>query len=119
MKKNPIAYLLLTVSILSLGIPLVEGLIGTYSQIVNIPKSAIPDLNRFLIALPAFLLWIPIAFLLSNCVLFIIPKLLCRTEKHDTMAKEENFAKTQKRLFKLVLAFAAVCFPLIITGFFL
>lgn len=120
MKRRPLAYLLITVSILSIGsVLVVEGLKGAYSEIAGIPKSAIPDLNRFLIILPALVLWIPIAFWLSSCFLSIIFKLRGRAEEHATLAKKLNYAGSQKRLVKLVLAFAAVCVPLIVAGFML
>lgn len=95
------------------------GLTEAYSQIHGIPKSLIPDLNGFLITLPAFFLWVPIALLLSNCLLWVVPRLRRTAENYATEAKRPNFAESQKQLAKLALAVSTLCLPLIVIGFLL
>lgn len=116
MKKILFWYLFITVVILSAGSILVaEGLRCLYSQIASIPKSEIPELNRILIVTPTILLWIPITFVLSNCVLLLFAKAAkCMPE-----VKKLNYLKNQKRIIKLLIVFVAFCIPLIIAGFLL
>lgn len=120
MNKKPKIFLIVILPILTFGaVAVLAGLIEAYSRINNIPKSSIPNLNGFLITLPALFLWLPVALLLSNCVLWVVPQLRRTAENYAAQAKRPNFGESQRQLAKLALAVAAICVPLIVIGFML
>ncbi len=101
------------------GFGLIAAMIFAYSQLCDVPRSAIPDLNVMLISLPAFFIWIPLGLLLGNCVLYLVAPLRRNSEKYVAEEEEAGFAESQKALLKAFSVTAIVCIPLIILGFVL
>jgi hypothetical protein len=120
MQKKPAIYLLVILPILGIGgILVIIELETAYASIVGIPLSAIPNLNGFLIFIPAFFLWIPVALLVSNMVLFVLPPLRRVAEKYASEGKRPGFLESQKELGKVMFIMAIICIPLIVLGFLL
>ena len=117
-ERKPIIYLLVILPILLVGgIGIPSLLLRTYSRNHGILPSAVPDLNGFLIMLPAIFLWIPLTLLLANCVFFVVPPLRTIAEAYVVRAHRPGFLESQRQLGKLALLFAAFCVPLIVLGF--
>jgi len=119
-QRKPVAYLLLILPILvGGGVCLIAALVGSYSQVKGVARSAMPNLNGLLIALPAFLLWIPISLLMANVILYCVPPLRRIAEGYAAQAGRPGFVESQKTLLKVLGVFALVCLPLIVLGFVL
>src|SRR5882724_5114728 len=96
-QKKPAIYLLVILPILGIGgISVVIALQSAYARITGASLSSLPRLNGLLISLPALCLWVPIALVFANCVLFAVPPLR-----------------------RIALIMALICVPLIILGFML
>jgi hypothetical protein len=118
--KKPAVYLLVILPIFLAGaIAVSTGLVALYARMVEIPQSSIPRLNGLLISLPALFLWIPIALLLANCVLFVVPPLRKIAETYTAQARRPGFGESQRVLGKVALVMAANCVPMIVLGFVL
>jgi hypothetical protein len=118
--KKPGIYLLAILPILVGGsIWVVASLTAAFAELTGVPRSSIPDLNYLLISLPALFLWIPVAFLLSNCVLFVVPPLRRVAERYVAKERRPSFRESQRLLGKISLIMALVCVPLIALGFVL
>ena len=117
--KPPIYILLIFPILLGGGLPLVVGLIKAYARISGHPLAAIPNINGLLIALPAFFLWLPLALLLSNTVLFVVPPLRRIAERYTAQAGRPGFRQSQILFGKIAILAAAICIPLIALGFIL
>jgi len=102
-----------------LGVGVVIALIETFSELRGVPRSAIPNLNGALISLPAFVLWLPISLLLSNCVLYAVPSLRRVAERFVLEARRPSFRESQRQLLQIAAVIALVCVPLIVLGFWL
>jgi hypothetical protein len=98
-------------------VALILGLANTFAESRGIARSEIPDLNGMLISLPAFLLWIPIGLMLSNCVLFAVPPLRRVAERFVADAERPGFGESQRQLLVAAGAIGVVCIPLIVLGF--
>lgn len=118
--KKPVAFLWIILPTLLGGfLAVVTGLIYAYAKLNGIPRSAIPDLNGLLITLPALVLWIPIALILSNLALHAVPVLRQRAEQYASESGHPGFMESQRQLSVAALIAAAVCVPLLILGFML
>ena len=120
MTRKPTAYLVVLVPmILGGGIGTYLASLWMFSYLRQIPKAEIPALNGFLITLPAFFLWLPIALWLSNLVIFATPPLRKLAEEYVARARKPNFQDSQVALARVIRWTAAICMPLIIAGFVL
>jgi hypothetical protein len=120
MQKKPAVYLLVILPIFVIGgISVVIGLETTYARMAGVSLSSVPSLNGFLISLPALFLWVPVALLLANCVLFVVPPLRKVAETYAAEAKRPGFLESQRKLGRLALIMALICIPLIMLGFML
>ena len=95
------------------------GLPTAYVHLKGISLSAIPTLNALLLCLPAFLLWIPITLLLTNCVLFAVTPLRRVAEEFVLRAERPGFVESQRQLGRAALIMAIFCLSLIVLGFLL
>lgn len=83
MNRNPAVYLIVILPIFVIGgMSIVIGIGEAYARIIGGSLNSIPSPNGFLISLPAFFLWIPMALLLANFVLFLVPPLRKVAEKY-------------------------------------
>jgi hypothetical protein len=120
MKRKPAVYLLGILPVLLTGtMTLAISLTGVYARIKGIPESAIPRINGILITLPALLLWLPIALLLSNFVLFVVPPLRRIAEGYAAESNHPGFSESQRQLARIAVIMSMVCVPLILLGFIL
>src|SRR5215475_11421113 len=117
MARRPIIYLAVVLPMMLLGVGVVIALIETFSELRGVPRSAIPNLNGALISLPAFVLWLPISLLLSNCVLYAVPSLRRVAERFVLEARRPSFRESQRQLLQIAAVIALVCVPLIVLGF--
>ncbi len=81
------------------------------------PRSAVPNLNGMLIALPAVFLWIPVSLLLSNAILYVIPPLRRIAEGYASKADLPSFVESQRALLKVAAVFTLISVPLIVLGY--
>ncbi len=118
--KKPAVYLVVMLPIFVIGgASLVLGLEMLYARLNGFSLRSVPNLNGLLISLPALLLWIPIALLLANAVLFSVPPLKKAAERYAEEAHGPGFLGSQRQLGKVTLIVALVCVPLIVLGFVL
>ena len=118
--KRPLVYLLVILPILVLGgMALVFALLRAFAEVRGVARSAIPNVNGTLICLPALLFWIPISLLLSNCVLFAVPRLRRVAERFAAEAQRPDFRHSQRQLLIATGAIGLVCVPLVLLGFWL
>ena len=111
-------YLLVILPIFVCGaLSIMATLIDMYAARTGVPRSSVPNLNALLISVPAMLLWIPLALLLANCVLFVVPPLRRVAERYAAEAQRPGFRESQRQLGILTLIMAAVCVPVIALGF--
>jgi len=119
MPRRPAIYLVVILPMLVLGgVAVVVALLRTFAG-VRAARSAIPNLNVVLISLPALMLWIPISLLLSNCVLFAVPRLRRAAERFVIEAQRPGFRESQRQLLFAAGVIGIVCIPLIVLGFWL
>ena len=84
MKKKPAILLIVILPTLMLGwLGLVVGAQFAYAHVHGISPSQIPNVNGLLLSLPVVFLWIPLALLVSNLILFVIPPLRRIAEQSD------------------------------------
>ena len=115
---KPAVYLVVLLPIQVIGgLAIVFGLISIYARSKGIAVSAIPQLNGFLIALPAYFLWCPISLMLGNAVLFLVPPLRKIAERYTSRAGGPSFWDAQRALAKFVFYVAVATVPLIALGF--
>ena len=101
------------------GLVLILGLVNAFAVSRDITRADIPDLNRVLISLPGFVLWIPVSLLLSNCVLFAVPPLRRVAQRFAAEAERPGFRESQRQLLIATVVLGLVCIPLIVLGFWL
>ena len=119
-RRKPLVYLAVVLPILAGGgFVVLLGLMRAFAASRGIPPGAIPDRNGMLIALPAFLLWIPLALLLSNLVLLAIPPLRRLAEGYKESTRTPGYGESQRWLGRLAIRMAMVAVPLIALGFWL
>ena len=119
-ERKPLIYLATILPIfLAGGIGLPALLTSLYAHGRSIAPTAIPNLNRILITLPAIFLWIPSTLLLANFVLFVVPPLRAIAESYASRAQRPGFYESQRQLGKVALLLVAICLPLISLGFIL
>ena len=120
MLKKPILYLPIILLILvGGGISLILALMNLYSWVFQVPVSSVPELNSFLIALPAFFFWIPVSLILSNAVLYTVPRFRRIADDWSTAAERPGFRESQRQLIRLSMGASAICLPLVVLGFVL
>lgn len=118
--KKPTIYLLTILPVLIAGaMAIIIGLISAYSKMAGIELNAIPNLNGILISLPAFFLWIPISFIISNLLLYFVPPLRAVAENYAEKTEGSSYKDSQKGLWKITLYMSVICLPLIAMGFVL
>jgi hypothetical protein len=118
--QKPKAYLLIILPILCFGgLVLVLSLLSIFANLRQIPFSKIPDLNGMLIAIPAFVLWVPSALVLANGVLRIVPPLNRIAKEYSKNSNHPRRAETQTLLLRGWFLFGVICIPLIAMGFML
>lgn len=119
-QKKPAVYLLVILPIFVIGgISAVIGLEAIYTRMAGVSLFSPPGLKGLLISLPVLFVWIPVALLLANCVLFVVPPLRKVAETYAAEAKRPGFLESQKQLGRFALIMALICIPLIIFGFML
>jgi hypothetical protein len=117
-EKKPILYLLVILPILvGGGLFAIIAVQTAYCRIAGVSLSSMPNLNGFLLSLPVFFLWIPIALILSNCVLHVVPPLKKVAEDYVSRTNAPGFAESQRQLTRFALFMALICVPLIFLGF--
>ena len=92
---------------------------SAYARITGASLSSLPRLNGLLISLPALCLWVPIALLFANCVLFAVPPLRRIADTYTTQANRPGFFDSQRQLARFAFITALICVPLIVLGFIL
>src|SRR2546423_2831851 len=107
-QKKPLVYLLVIFPLLLAGVAVVLGLVTLYARMAGISQSSVPRLNGLLIGLPALFLWIPIALVLANCILYAVPPLRIIAETYVARAHRPGFVESQKALGKLVAGVAII-----------
>ena len=118
--KRPLVYLAVILPILVLGgMALVFALLQAFAVVRGVAHSALPNVHGILICLPALLCWIPISLLLSNCVLFAVPRLRRVAERFAAEAQRPDFRHSQRQLLIATGAIGLVCVPLVLLGFWL
>jgi hypothetical protein len=96
-----------------------EGANAHENRSVDRSRSAaapVPNLNGILIALPTLFLWMPLALLISNVILRVVPPLRRVAERYGAAAGRPDFEASQRQLAKVFLWIALVCVPLIAVG---
>jgi hypothetical protein len=112
--RKPIAYLFVMLPILVVGsLAVAVELLTAYSRLVGIPLKALPNRNAVLIALPALFLWIPIACVLGNIVVWCVPSLRRIAEDYVARTGQPAFLESQKQLLMVLGLFAIILVPLI------
>lgn len=120
MRKNPTLYLAVILPIFVIGaISVVVGLETAYARMTGIRLSSVPALNGILISIPALLLWVPVALMLANGVLFVVPPLRRIAESYAASANLPGFQESQRQLARMALVMGSICVPLIVAGFIL
>ena len=113
---RPRIYLAIILPLLALGVVIVYFAVGTYAEAHDVPIHAVPNVNGILIAAPTFLLWIPVALLLSNFIIHATPPLRRVAERYVASSDRPDFGTSQRQLSKILLWSAFVCVPLIVVG---
>jgi hypothetical protein len=117
MNRPPI-YLLVILPLLLFGAVVVYLAVTAYATFHEIPVSAVPRANGFLIALPTLFLWIPVALLLSNVVLNAVPPLRRVAEDFVARSSAPTYSESQQQLLKVLKWTAFACIPLVAIGWF-
>jgi hypothetical protein len=118
--NKPAVYLAIMVPVLLVGgIAIVAGLMAMYARVAGIHQAHVPKLNALLISLPTLMLWIPLALLLGNCILHLVPRLRATAERHSNESGHPGFRESQRQLAVAAMVMALVCVPLIALGFVL
>ncbi len=92
-------------------------LVSTYAVMRGISMRDVPNATSLLITLPAIIVWIPIALLLSNCVMAVMPPLSKVAQAYARRTGTPGFLKSQFQLMGLAAILALICVPIIILGF--
>ena len=114
--RRPRIYLAVILPLLALGVVMVYLAVRMYAESHAVPIHAVPDVNGILIAARTFLLWIPVALLLSNFVIQAVPPLRRIAESYVASSDRPDFGTSQRQLTKVLLWSAFVCVPLIAVG---
>ena len=118
MLKKPLLYLPIILLILvGGGISLILALTNLYSWVFQVPVSSVPKLNGLLIGIPALFFWIPVSLILSNAVLFSVPRFRRIADDWSAAAERPGFRESQRQLIRLSMGLAIICLPLIALGF--
>lgn len=115
---GPPWFLLIIIPMLLLGALLMNKMVEWAAAFRGIPFKDFPDMQGALISLGTFFLWIPLALLLSNCILFLIPALRRPSDEYAQENGLPDFWESQRQLLPFALGLAALCIPLIALGFF-
>jgi len=116
--RKPLIYLWAIVPILLGGaIAIPVCLLSVHAAMRGVRMNEIPDATAIMIAIPALILWIPIALLLSNVVMAAIPPMRRIAQAYTRRAGTPGFFKSQVQLMGLTAIFAVICVPIIIYGF--
>ena len=116
--RKPPIYLLVNFPILlGGGIFFVTKVMSYYSATKGVPLSAIPVTAGLLIALPSIFLWFPLALLISNAVLVLVPPLRRIAEAYVSKSGHPGFWKSQVQLILALVAVSIICVPIIMYGF--
>jgi hypothetical protein len=119
-ENRPLVYLSVMLPVLLVGgLGIVAALMAAYARFTGIAQHAVPRLNALLISLPTLILWIPLALLLGNCVLYLIPRLRTAAERYADESGHAGCRDSQRQLAIAAIVMALVCLPLITLGFLL
>ena len=99
------------------GIFFVARIMSCYAASKGILLSDIPDSAGLLIALPSLVLWFPLALLLSNTALVLVPPLRKVAEGYVRQSGHSGFWKSQAQLVLVLVALSIICVPIIMYGF--
>jgi len=114
--RRPAIYLVVILPLIAFGVAVMYLAVNLYARSHNAPIHAVPDVNGILIAVPIFLLWIPVALLLSNLIIRAVPPLHRIAESYVASSNRPGFGASQLQLAKVLLWLAFVCVPLIAVG---
>lgn len=116
--RKPLIYLLVIVPILlggAIAIPMY--LLSVHAAMRGVRMNEVPDATAIMITIPALIVWIPIALLLSNFVMVAIPPMRRIAQAYTRRAGTPGFFKSQLQLMGLTAIIAVICIPIIIYGF--
>jgi hypothetical protein len=115
--QRPRIYLAIILPLLLVGLVPVVAMQWFYARSLGMPLSAIPSPNGILIAVPTFILWIPLALMASNLILYAVPSLRSIAVTFAAEAGMPPLIEIQRRLALFALALAVICIPLVAWGF--
>lgn len=116
--RKPLIYLAVSLPMLVAGSILVlVALLKAFTCLHGIAFHSIPDLNGFLISIPALLVWIPWSLLLSNAVLRHTPYLKDLADRYADESSTPGYAQSQHVLLRLAILFSVIGIPIIAFGF--
>lgn len=116
--RKPAIYLLVNLPIVvGGGIFFVAKIMSCYAASKGIPLAEIPDSAGLLIALPSLFLWLPLALLISNTAVVLVPPLRKIAESYTKQSGHPGFGKSQIQLVLALLALSIICVPIIMYGF--
>ena len=117
-QPKPAAYLLVILPLIVIGgILFPYKLISIYSASKGIPVASVPNVSGALIAIPALVVWLPVALLLANFVIAALPPLHRTAVRYVRANHLPGFWPSQLKLLWCSLAITAICVPIIIYGF--
>ena len=96
---------------------LLPKLIAHYAAYKGVPLSGIPTAAGLLIALPGLFIWFPLALLLSNCIIAMVPPLRRIAEDYARASAHPGFLKSQLQLLTVLAVASLMCVPIIAYGF--
>jgi hypothetical protein len=114
--RRPLIYAAVICPLLLLGAVMVYLAVAAYAASHGVAIGAVPNANALLIALPTFLLWIPIALFLANAVLHAVPALRRIAESYAMSAGRPGYRDSQRKLGKAVMWGVVACGPFIAAG---
>lgn len=116
--RKPAIYLWVIVPILWGGaIAIPTCLLLVHAAMRGVRMSEVPDATALMITIPAFIVWIPAALVLSNFVMAAIPSMRRIAQEYSRRTGTSGFFKSQLQLMGLTAIFAVICIPIIIYGF--
>jgi hypothetical protein len=116
--KKPLVYLFINFPILIAGCILCPSwLMRWYANTRGISLHAIPNIVGFFVALPAVFLWMPLALIISNFVLYFVPPLHRIADDYVRKSGHPDFWASQKVLFIAFVVMSAIFVPIIVYGF--
>lgn len=120
MKRKPVVFLVVLFPILLIGwLGLIVGALNTFAHVSGVGLSEIPDSNGILLSLSVFFLWIPIALLLSNLILYTVRPLRRIADQYAKRSAHPGFGESQRQLLIATAIAGIICVPLMALSFYL